>query len=70
MAEALNSVAFAGERIAISRHGKKVAVLVSVDDFALLEALEDQLDRSHAKKPLKERGSVPWASVKKALGLK
>lgn len=69
MAEALNSVAFAGERIAISRHGKKVAVLVSVDDLAVLEAVEEQLDRSLAKKALKEKGSIPWASVKKALGL-
>ncbi len=70
MAEALDSVFSAGERIAISRRGKLVAVLVPVEDLALLEAVENKLDRSHAKKALKERGSVPWASVKKALKLK
>ncbi len=67
--EALNTVAFAGERIAINRHGKRVAVLVSVDDLALLEALEDRLDVQLAKRALKEKGSIPWTKVKKSLGL-
>ena len=69
IADALNSVAFAGERIAINRHGKRVAVLVPIDDLALLEALEDRLDVQLAKQALKEKGTIPWAQVKKALGL-
>jgi prevent-host-death family protein len=70
MAKALDSVAHSGERIAISRRGKRVAALVSVEDLALLEALEDQVDRSLAKTALSERGSIPLANVKKALKLK
>jgi prevent-host-death family protein len=66
---ALNTVAFGGERIAINRHGKPVAVLVSVDDLKILEALDDQEDLKRAKKALKEKGSVPWAEAKKKLGL-
>ncbi|HEY4235584.1 MAG TPA: type II toxin-antitoxin system Phd/YefM family antitoxin [Lacipirellulaceae bacterium] len=70
ISDALNTVAYSGERIAISRHGKRVAVLVPVDDLALLEAVEDRIDLALAKKALKEKGSIPWSRVKKELGLK
>jgi prevent-host-death family protein len=69
IADALNTVAYTGERIAINRHGKPVAVLVPVDDAALLEAIEDRMDVALAKKALKEKGRIPWAQVKKELGL-
>jgi prevent-host-death family protein len=67
--DALNTVAYSGQRIAINRHGKRVAVLVSTDDLALLEAMEDRYDATMAKKALKEKGSIPWHQVKKKLGL-
>ena len=67
--DALNTVAYAGERIAINRHGKRVAVLVPVDDLAMLEALEDRIDVALAKKALKEKGAIPWSRAKKKLGL-
>jgi prevent-host-death family protein len=66
---AVNIVAYAGERIAIKRHGKRVAVLVPIDDLELLEAIEDRVDVALAKKSLKEKGSIPWAQAKKDLGL-
>jgi prevent-host-death family protein len=68
--EALNKVAYAGERITINRHGKPVAVLVPVEDAELLEAIEDRVDVALAKKALKEKGSIPWAKAKEELGLK
>ena len=67
--DALNTVAYAGERIAINRHGKRVAVLVPVDDLAMLEALEDRFDVALAKKALKEKGVIPWSRAKKKLGI-
>ena len=70
IADALNKVAYAGERITISRHGKPVAVLVPVEDAELLEAIEDRVDVVLAKKALKEKVSIPWAKAKKELGLK
>ena len=70
IADAMNTVAYTGQRISIRRHGKPVAVLVSVEDAAVLEALEDSVDMAAAKKALKEKGNIPWAVVRKRLGLK
>lgn len=69
IADALNTVAYSGERIVINRHGTRVAVLVPVDDLELLEAIEDRVDLALAKKALKEKGRVPWPQAKKSLGL-
>ncbi len=69
IADALNTVAFGGERIVIKRHGKRVAVLVPVDDLELLEAMEDRVDLALAKKALQEKGQIPWAKAKNELGL-
>lgn len=40
----VNRVTFAGERAAVTRHGKTVAAIVSVEDLALLEELERRAD--------------------------
>jgi prevent-host-death family protein len=69
IADALNTVAYAGERIVIKRHGKRIAVLVPVDDLELLETIEDRVDLALAKKALKEKGRIPWNEAKKELGL-
>ena len=58
-----------GERIVIRRHGKRIAVLLPVDDLELLEAIEDRVDLALAKKALKEKGRIPWGQAKKELGL-
>jgi prevent-host-death family protein len=41
LAELVNRAAFRNERIVLTRHGKDVAVLVSVDDLARLQALDE-----------------------------
>jgi prevent-host-death family protein len=70
ISDAMNTVAYTGQRISIRRHGKPVAVLVPVEDAAVLEAMEDRLDLAAAKKALKEKGNIPWAEIKRRLGLK
>ena len=47
-ADTLNRVAYGGERIVIHRRGREVAALISLEDFALLEALEERLDVEEA----------------------
>ncbi|HEV2946875.1 MAG TPA: type II toxin-antitoxin system prevent-host-death family antitoxin [Gemmataceae bacterium] len=70
LADAINRVAYAGERIILERRGKGVAALVSVEDLALLEEMENQADIRAAKKALKEKGGVPLEKVKRRLGMK
>jgi prevent-host-death family protein len=41
LAELVNRAAFRNERIVLTRHGKDVAVLVTVEDLARLQALDE-----------------------------
>ena len=68
-ADTVNRVAYQGERIALERHGKTVAALVSADDLELLEALENRMDLAAARKALKEPGRRRWEKIKADLGL-
>lgn len=67
--DALNRVAYKGERIVLRRRGKDVAVLVPIEDLKLLEEIEDRIDAEEAKKALREKGGLPWTKLKKELGL-
>lgn len=74
MADALNRVIYAGERVVLERRGKPAAAIVSLEDLALLEAVEDGEDVKSAKRALaemKRKGEtpIPFAEVKKQLGL-
>ena len=70
LAEALRKVTTAGERVIVQRRGKGVAALVSLEDLALLEKLEDEVDLKTAQAALRERGEFPWEKVKAELGLR
>jgi prevent-host-death family protein len=69
-ADALNKVAYGGDRIALQRRGKDVAVIVSVEDYELLKAIEDKADLETIRKIKEEPGEdVLWEDLKKELGL-
>lgn len=42
--DVVNRATFAGERTAVTRHGKTVAAIVSVEDLELLDELERRVD--------------------------
>lgn len=42
--DVVNRATFAGERTAVTRHGKTVAAIVSVEDLELLDELERRID--------------------------
>ena len=68
--EALNRVAFGGERVVIHRRGKDLAALVSIEDLQLIEQLENKIDAAAVKRARKdERPTVPWEKAKRRLGL-
>ncbi len=70
LAEAINKVAFGGERIVLQRNKKDVAALVSIEDLALLRALEDRADLAEMKKALEEVGpNISWEDAKEKLGI-
>ena len=74
LADALNRVVYGHERVILERRGKPTAAIISLDDLALLEAMEDREDIKAAKRALadmRRKGEKPvsWDDVKKQLGL-
>lgn len=67
----LNQVAYKGERIVLKRRNKGVAVLISMEDAQLLQALEDEADRkevARARREIEREGTVSWEEAKAGFG--
>jgi prevent-host-death family protein len=61
-AEVFRRAAHDKERIYITRDGKRVAAIISIEDFEALEAIEDRFDREEIEKACaeaKEKGTTP-----------
>ncbi|HMB92100.1 MAG TPA: type II toxin-antitoxin system Phd/YefM family antitoxin [Rhodothermales bacterium] len=67
LSEIINQAAYGGEPTIIERRGKPVAVVVSVEDFEAMEALEDYLDVQEAEKRMKEDGAVTLKEFRASL---
>ena len=52
--ELINRAGYGQERIKIERHGKPVAAIISCEDLARLEALEDAVESAALKKAMAE----------------
>jgi prevent-host-death family protein len=52
--ELINRAGYGQERIQIERHGKPVAAIISCEDLARLEALEDAIESAILKKAMVE----------------
>jgi prevent-host-death family protein len=61
LADAVNRVSYGGERVIFARRGKPVAALVSAQDLALLQRIEDAEDVRAAARVLKEYERNPSA---------
>ena len=55
-ADIVNSVAYGKESVILTRRGKEVAALVSMEALQLLQKIEDHIDIEDAKKALDEPG--------------
>ncbi len=71
LSELVNRVAYGNERISLTRKNKPVAVLVSLDDAKILEALENKADLKDLEAMIKEElgETVSWEEARRELGL-
>jgi prevent-host-death family protein len=68
----INQVAFGGERVRLTRHGKAVAAVVPIEDVEFLEDLEDEIDLQLVQEALADpenQVTIPLEEVKRQLGL-
>lgn len=72
----INRAAYGHGRTVITRHGKNVAAVVSMEDLEVLERilakLEDEIDVKAANAALSEiekQGTLSWEHIKADLGL-
>lgn len=69
LTEIVGRVAYGGEHIAIGRRNKDLAVLISVEEAALLEEIEDRMDVAAARKALAEKAPrIPLAAILRKYG--
>jgi len=69
-ADIINQVSYGSEQIVLTRRGKEVAAIVSVEELRLLQKIEDYIDIEDAQKALSEAGdNIPATEVWQQLGL-
>ena len=71
LSEVVDRARYTHERVVLTKRGKEVGAIISMDDLKLLEMLEDQLDIKTAREAFVEsRGErIPYDEVRKKLGL-
>jgi len=72
----VSHTAYSKDRVVVTRNGKKMVAIISMEDFELLEKiidrLEDEIDAEEIRAALdevREGKTVPWERVKKDLGI-
>lgn len=70
LAEIVNQVAYGKEPVVLTRRGKELVALVSIEDLMLIQKLEDQIDIHDAWKAKEEPGEdISWSDLRKELDL-
>ncbi|MCL5103299.1 MAG: type II toxin-antitoxin system Phd/YefM family antitoxin [Armatimonadetes bacterium] len=76
LGELINRVAYGGERVMVTRRGKKIVGIISAEEMELLEAvldaIEDEIDIPLVKERIAEmerEGGIPLEQLEKELGL-
>ena len=69
--DTINRVSYQGERVVVFRYGgKDVAAVVPMEDFELIQKIEDKLDREAIQEALSEsKKRIPYREFRKTLGL-
>ena len=71
LSEVVDRARYTHERVVLTKRGKAVVAIVSIEDLKLLEILEDQLDIDMARKALSQAGDerILYKSLREKLGL-
>jgi prevent-host-death family protein len=70
LSDIINRVAFAHEPVILTLSGKPMAAVISLEDFRILQDLEDQADIADALKSLEEPGeNITADQMRKELGI-
>jgi prevent-host-death family protein len=71
LGDVIDRARYTQERVVLTKRGREVGAIISIDDLKLLEMLEDQLDIKEARLALEESQGerVSYDEVRKKLGL-
>jgi antitoxin Phd len=70
LADIVNSVAYGKDTVVLTRRGKELAALISIEDLKLLQQLEEEQDIKDAWQTKEEVGeNVRFSDLKKELEL-
>jgi len=71
LSEVVDRARYTQERVILTKRGREVGAIISIDDLNLLEMLEDQLDIKEARQVLQEAPGkrISYDEVRKKLGL-
>ena len=64
--ELISHTAYSKERVIVTRNGKKMAAIVSIEDLELLERLEDTMDTNELERMRK--GDLSFIKIEDFLG--
>ncbi len=67
-----DEVAFRGERYVVTRNGRELMAMISMEDLEVLQTLENQRDLELANKAeadICKHGTVSWEEMEKRLGI-
>ena len=71
LSEVVDRARYTQERVVLTKRGREVGAIISIDDLKLLEMLEDQLDVKAARQALEESQGerISYDDIRKNLGL-
>ncbi len=71
LGEVVDRARYTQERVVLTKRGREVGAIISIDDLKLLEMLEDQLDIKASRQALEESQGerISYDDVRKNLGL-
>jgi prevent-host-death family protein len=71
LSEVVDRTRYTQDRVVLTKRGREVGAIISIDDLKLLEMLEDQLDIKEARQALQESQGerISYDEVRKKLGL-